>query len=171
VQQNGTLGPISVQNSNGTTPFGFEFGDRDTLIVSEAFAGAANASAVSSYRLGGNGVLTVITGSAPTHQTAACWIATTPAGDYTYTTNTGSGSVTGYALDSGGVLTELTPTAVLQSGSSPIDAAFDRRGDVLYVLDAGRDEVVALQRNAAGQLTALPVAWAVPNGSAGLLVR
>jgi putative transposase len=80
VAPNGTLGAIMANASHGTTPFGFEFSDADTLIVSEAFGGAVDASAVSSYHLAPTGALTVVTGSAPTHQTAACWIATTPPG-------------------------------------------------------------------------------------------
>src|SRR4029450_5710014 len=35
--------------SNGTTPFGFAFNNAGTLVVSEAFGGAAGASAGSSY--------------------------------------------------------------------------------------------------------------------------
>jgi 6-phosphogluconolactonase len=174
VHPNGTLGSISVHDSHGMTPFGFEFTDSNTLVVSEAFGGAVNASAVSSYQFSSGGALTVVSGSVPTHQTAACWIATTPQGDFTYTTNTGSGSISGYAVGTTGTLTELTgngQTGVLAKGSSPIDAAFDKKGNVLFVLDSGRDEVVAFHRDAAGQLHALPVAWPLPDGAAGLVVR
>jgi hypothetical protein len=50
-----------VQDSAGTTPFGFAFGKRGQLPVSEAFGGAADASATSSCRLGSDGILTVNT--------------------------------------------------------------------------------------------------------------
>ena len=173
VQQDGTLGPISVQDSNGDTPFGFEFDKHGTLIVSEAFDGTPDASAVSSYELDASGDLTVITGSAPTHQTAACWIATTPGGSFTYSTNTGSGSISGFSVNPAGTLTELDAngqTGLLGPGGAPIDAAFGPLGHVLFVLDSGHDEVTAFWRDATGSLTALPVAWQLPNGAAGLVV-
>ncbi|MDH5725483.1 MAG: lactonase family protein, partial [Nitrospira sp.] len=55
------VGPAS-QPSSGVTPFGFSFNKRGVLIVSEAFGGAPNASAVSSYTLK-NGELSLRSGS------------------------------------------------------------------------------------------------------------
>ena len=82
----------NVQVSNGMTPFGFAFDRRDHLIVSEAFGGAANASALSSYEVdGGIYPLEVVSGSVATHQTAACWVVVSRNGRFAYTTNTGSG--------------------------------------------------------------------------------
>src|SRR4029453_14682971 len=46
--------------SNGMTPFGFAFNNGGTLVVSEAFSGAPNQSAVSSYSASDDGVLNVI---------------------------------------------------------------------------------------------------------------
>jgi 6-phosphogluconolactonase (cycloisomerase 2 family) len=174
VRRDGTLGDRMVEDSAGTTPFGFEFGGRGTLIVSEAFANAPNASAVSSYALGPDGSLKVISASVPTQQTAACWIAITPGNRFAYSTNTGSGSVTGFEVGGGGTLTSLTAngrTGVLPAGSAPIDADFDRSGRVLFVLDSGRDEITAFAREADGRLTPLSVAWSLPDGAAGLIAR
>src|SRR5688500_5914835 len=78
----------NAQPSAGQTPFGFAFDRRGRLIVSEAFGGAPDASALSSYSLGGNGTITPITASAETTETAACWVVVTKDGRYTYTTNT-----------------------------------------------------------------------------------
>jgi hypothetical protein len=50
VNPDGTPGTASTQPSAGPTPFGFAFDKRGTLIVSEAFGGAADASVLSSYR-------------------------------------------------------------------------------------------------------------------------
>src|SRR5439155_6480370 len=77
-------GPVT-HPSSGMTPFGFAFNERGTLIVSEAFGGAANASAVSSYRLDRRGGLEVVSGSVPTTQTSACWLAVHRSGRYAYT--------------------------------------------------------------------------------------
>ena len=68
-------GPVS-HPSNGVTPFGFSFNKRGVLIVSEAFGGTANASAVSSYALR-KGALTLLSGSVPDFQSAVCWIVVT----------------------------------------------------------------------------------------------
>jgi 6-phosphogluconolactonase (cycloisomerase 2 family) len=86
-------GPL-VHPSAGATPFGFGFDKRDHLIVSEAFGGAVDQSAVSSYELD-DGEIEPITPSAQTTQTAASWSVDTKDGRYTYTTKTGSGSISG----------------------------------------------------------------------------
>src|SRR6185436_17653840 len=90
-------GPVTTQAS-GVTPFGFAFTNNGTLIVSEAFGGAADASAVSSYSAGAGNSWSVVSGSVPTTETSACWIAVTNNGRYAYTTNAASGTITGYAV-------------------------------------------------------------------------
>lgn len=64
-------GPPVSNSSSGQTPFGFAFEQRNNLIVSEAFGGAPNASAVSSYTAAVGGVLNVVRESVPDFQTAA----------------------------------------------------------------------------------------------------
>jgi 6-phosphogluconolactonase (cycloisomerase 2 family) len=122
----GMAGDGLFQPSEGMTPFGFGFG-RDALIVSEAFGGAIGASAVSSYSIGPTGILQAISPSVPTEQTAACWIAVTRNERFAYTTNTGSGSVSGYFIrPNNGQLFPLTPGGVTGStgmNTAPIDAA------------------------------------------------
>ncbi|OGU00732.1 MAG: hypothetical protein A2W29_12855, partial [Gemmatimonadetes bacterium RBG_16_66_8] len=128
--------------SEGMTPFGFTFAGRNTLVVSEAFGGAADASATSSYILSG-GTLTPVSSSVGTTETAACWAVATRNGLYAYVTNTGSGSVTGYALERDGSLTLLDGdgvTGVTGPGSSPVDAAFSVN-DYLYVLNAAAHSI------------------------------
>src|SRR5215208_4947678 len=66
-------GPVA-NPSNGVTPFGFEFNNRGQLVVSEAFGGAPNQSAVSSYTASPGGALSVVSGSVPNFQTASCWV-------------------------------------------------------------------------------------------------
>ena len=102
VGRNGLPGAARIYRSNGATPFGFAFGKRDHLLVSEAFGGAPNASAVSSYRISDDGQLGIISASVPTTETAACWVAVTPNGRFAYVTNTASGTVSGYPSTSTG---------------------------------------------------------------------
>lgn len=162
------------QPSHGQTPFGFAFSPFgiNRLIVSEAFGGAPDASAVSSYELRANGTLRVIDGSDPTGQTAACWIAITPHGRFVYTTNTGSGTVTGYLLGFDGQLTRIGSGVLAGApGRSPIDAATDRHGFNLYVLNAGTDTIAAYTIQTDGTLVPVGPAPSVPDGATGLIAR
>lgn len=61
----GVAGPPTSYASAGLTPFGFGFGLRDQLFVSEAAGAPAGLSAASSYQLNADGSLTTVTGSAP----------------------------------------------------------------------------------------------------------
>lgn len=174
VQRDGTLGPRTAFPSAGATPFGFLFSQRGVLVVSEAAGGMPNASTTSTYRLRNDGTLVPLTSALATDQSAACWIAIPRGGDFAYTTNTGSASLTGYSLFGPGFLARLDAsgrTGELATGGAPIDAEFDRSGRLLYVLDSGNDEVVAFARRRDGQLVRLPWVMATPDGAAGLLAR
>ena len=80
VSASGVASPAHVSDSAGATPFGFEFDPAGRLIVSEAFGGAPDASAVSSYALGANRKAELIDGPIATTETAACWLVVTDNG-------------------------------------------------------------------------------------------
>ena len=162
-------GPATF-TSAGTTPFGFAFAG-DNLVVSEAFGGAVNQSAASSYRVSRNGRLEVVSASAPTFQTAACWVGVTPNGKYAYTANAGSSSLTGYRVAEDGKLIPLNAdgrTGVIAPGSGPQDVSVSGNGRYLYVIDGrvGKISAFEIQRN--GQLVALEDAGGLPVGSVGI---
>lgn len=165
------MGPMA-QPSSGPTPFGFAFHPvLNRLLISEAFGGMPNASALSSYEVHADGRLRVLDGSVPTRQTAACWVVTTPTGLHAYTTNAGSGTITGYRVDPAfGRLTRLNEDGVTagQAGRAPIDAAIDRTGRFFYVLNSGTDQINGYVIGADGSLTGLPGAMTVPDGATGL---
>ena len=166
-------GPV-VNASAGATPFGFSFDQRGRLFVSEAFGGAADASASSSYRLNRDGTLTLLSGSVGTTETAACWLIVTNSGRFAYVTNTGSGTVSGYAIAADGSLTLLDAdgrTGVIGAGSGPIDAAFDVASRFLYTLNAGTGSISAFAVLADGSLEPLAGATGLPAGAAGLAAR
>ena len=169
VEQHGLASSPTTHPSAGATPFGFAFSKRDTLVVSEAFGGAPNASAVSSYTLD-DGNVQVINPSVPTHQTAACWVVITANGKYAYTTNAGSGSISGYRLTEDGSLSLLNSdgqTGQTGPGSTPVDAALSRNSQFLYVLTAGAHAIVTFQIGSDGTLTPLNQV-VVPVGAAGI---
>ncbi len=174
VQPNGTLAAGNFQSSAGTTPFGFLFRDDGTLVVSEAAGGAAGASVASSYRIQPNGTLTTITSAAPTNQSAACWIAIPRNGLFAYTTNTGSGTLTGYAMNAAGALSILTPSGItgdLGAAARPLDFDFDPNGRFLFVLDSAADRIETFFRQQNGGLLRLPSSRNLVDGAAGLIVR
>ena len=174
VGNDGLASAPQIQTSAGVTPFGFAFTTSGLLIVSEAFGGAADGSAASSYTLDNAGVTRVVSPSVPTTETAACWFTITNNGKFAYTTNNGSGSITGYAINQGALerLDADGRTADTGAGSAPIDLAVSRNSQFLYVLNAGTETIGAFSVNVDGSLT--PVdggASGLPAGTFGLAVR
>jgi 6-phosphogluconolactonase len=156
--------------SSGSTPFGFSFGLRDQLFVSEAFGGAPEASAVSSYTANADGTLTLVSGSVATTETAACWVVVTRNGRFAYTTNTGSASISGYGISHNGRLTLLNADGrTAATGGGPIDLALSS-DDVLYSLDSGDHKIGAFRVEADGSLTPLG-SVAAPPAANGLAAR
>jgi 6-phosphogluconolactonase (cycloisomerase 2 family) len=174
VGEDGLAAGPNAQPSVGTTPFGFAFGKRDVLLVSEAFGGAPDASALSSYRLAADGSLQVISASVPTTETAACWVAVPNSGRLAFTSNTGSGSVSGFEVRPDGGLSRLDAdgrTGVTGPNSSPIDMAFSRDSRFLYVLSAGTHAIAAFSLGPHGSLSPLGAVGGLPAGANGLAAR
>src|SRR6266702_3665864 len=166
------VGPTVVPSA-GQTPFGFAFGKRNEVFVSDAFGGAANAGAVSSYVVAGNSLQT-ITGVANDNQSAPCWVVLTNDGRFAYTTNTGSGSVSGYKIGFNGGLRLINASGVTAStgaGSTPLDAAFSNDGRFLYVLTPGTNNIQGFSLGSGGSLTPLTQVTGSPSSASGLVAR
>jgi 6-phosphogluconolactonase (cycloisomerase 2 family) len=172
VGANGLVTGPNAQPSAGATPFGFAFSRRGTLVVSEAFGGGPDASALSSYRAGAGGVLSAISPSVGTTETAACWVVITGNGRFAYTSNTGSGTISGYRLSGAGALTLLDADGVTATTMAvPIDLALTRNDRFLYSLDSGAGAISAFRVKADGSLAALAGASGLPAGANGLAAR
>ena len=171
---NGDTGLASGPNSQasaGATPFGFAFDRRGHLIVSEAFGGAADQSAVSSYAVD-DGVIDPISPSVGTTETAACWIVVTKNGRFAYTTNTGSGSISGYRVRQGGALTLLDADGRTGlTGPGPIDMALTRSSRFLYSLNSGDGTISGFRVRADGGLAPIDGAGGLPLAATGLAAR
>lgn len=136
IDDQGRAGPPVTTDSNGPAPFGFTFAGNDLLIVSEL------SDAASSYRVGQDGTLTVVSGSVPTTESGACWIVTNGTTDpgYAYVSNTVSGTISGYLIDETGALSLLSAdghTAVALDSHALIDSSVGGDGRFLYVLTGG----------------------------------
>jgi 6-phosphogluconolactonase len=156
------------QPSAGQTPFGFAFDGRGHLIVSEAFGGAQDASAVSSYDVHG-GELEPVSPSVATTETAACWIVVTRNGRYAYTTNTGSNSISGYRIDRDGELELLDADGRTgETGATPLDMALAEGSRFLYSLNSGDGTISGFRVRADGGLVPIGGAGGLPAGASGL---
>ena len=169
VHHDGSIGEPIVTASAGLTPFGFAFDKRGNLLVSEAFGGAAGASAMSSYRFtqAAPAQPILVSASVGTTQSAACWVVVTPNGRYAYTTNTASGTISLYGVQRGGQLSLLQGIAA-SSGAGPIDAAISPNGSRLFVLNAGSDTISSFSVARDGTLGSPSNVGGVPDGANGL---
>lgn len=173
VNDDGTATAPQVFPSAGPTPFGFSFGKRQRLLVSEAVGGAADASSASAYQLNTDGTLTLIQGPVPTTETAACWLVVSKDGRFAYVTNTGSGSISGYRIGHDGALALLDAdgrTGETGPGTGPIDIAFSVNDHYLYVLNSnGSLSAFVVQKD--GGLAPLQTVGDVPASANGLAAQ
>lgn len=163
-------GPVS-HPSSGATPFGFAFSKRGDLVVSEA-NGAPGGSAASSYDVGGDGNVELVSGSVATNQGAACWVVITKNGRYAYTANAASGSISGFRIGRDGSLSLLNAdgrTGV--TGDNPSDMALSQSSQYLYVRIGRTGGIGAFAVQADGSLQLLAGASGLPANSAGLAAR
>jgi 6-phosphogluconolactonase (cycloisomerase 2 family) len=169
-----TTGKVVV-SSPGMTPFGADYDAIGHYILSEGHIGpnraaVPDASTVSSLSISSiTGAVSVITGSAPTTETAACWIQITPDGRFAYTTNTASGSITGFSIGADGTLTRLTAdgkTGVTGPATQPLDMAY--ANGYLYALTAGDGGIKIFRVEADGSLTSRTGVGGLPISVTGL---
>ncbi len=151
--------------SAGGTPFGFSFGHRDELFVSEA-AGSA-----SSYVIASDGSVTVASGAVLTHQGAPCWAVVTKNGKFGYTANAQGGSISGFAVANDGSISLIDAdgrTAVVGAGN--IDLALSGNSRYLYELDGNRS-ISGFRIEADGHLTSAGRTVTLPASTVGLVAR
>ncbi len=162
-----TAEPAVVNSSTGVTPFGFAFGRSGALLVSNANGGGASASSVSSYAVQRDGVVVAIDGPDATFQTSACWLVAT--GRYAYTANTGSASLTGFAVDGRGRVDILTPDGhSATAGRTPIDIDASDDGRFVYQLNGGDDSIGVFEVGRDGQLINRGFVTGLPATAVGL---
>lgn len=171
VRRDGTLSDARTLRSVGDTPFGFAFDSAGTLIVSDAFGGAAGAGALSSYRLDRGAAATVVSGPVADHQGAPCWVIVTRDGRFAYTSNTASGTISGYTVAANGGLSlfgDGGATARTGDGTKPIDMTLDDEGRLLYVLESGTSAIEAFRIGNDGSLSPAGNARGLPAHAVGV---
>ena len=106
--------------------------------------------------------------------TAACWIAVTNGGRFAYSANTGSGTISGFAIHQGG-LTLVDASGItgnVGAGTAPADLALSRDSKFLYVRAGGTNQIAIFGVGPDGSLSALS-GWVtgLPAGNSGLAAR
>ncbi len=154
VGDDGVVGSPVPQQSAGASPFGIRFGHEGVVVISEA------AGSVSSYRLGGDDTLDVISAAVPDFQKASCWISVTRSRRNAYVSNTGSGTLSSLSIGPEGEISLLKSIATSTAGP-PIDSTLSRDSRFLYVEESPLGEVQIFRVDAAdlvpiGEVTSLP---------------
>jgi 6-phosphogluconolactonase len=154
VQGDSTLSPMVVNPSAGPGAFSVSFAPSGAALVSETGPSTApNGSAISSYEITSNGVLTPISISVPTLGAANCWNVVTPDGRFVYVSNAGTSTISGFAIAKSGSLTALPGTVVGENpeGSGNLDIAVSSDGKFIYTLNsaAGAIGIFDIQKDGA----------------------
>jgi len=167
-----TLHRVGSFDSAGRTPFGFDVGNGNQIIVSEAMAGDPEAGAVSSYRVEDDGSLSWLQGTQPVFQTATCWVAVGGGGRYAYVSNTGSDNVSVLRVGFDGELDLLGRFGAVRTvGTTPLDVSISQDGLNFYVLNAGSGSINAFTILPNGRLERLGQMRGLPNSANGLAAR
>ena len=163
VNENGVAQPgVSVPSSGGT-PFGFVFGHDDIAIVSDA----AN-SALTSYKVLDSGAISLVTPALSNGGKAACWAAVPRNGKFAFSANSGSKTISSYAVSGDGRLALLN--AVAATINVPLDMAFTINSRFLYVRNAD-GTVTGFRLGADGSLTQVAIVGGLPSGAQGIAAR
>ena len=147
--------PIAAQ---GAGPFGAEFrpSNPSQLFVSNAHGGAGNGTVSVFLASGSTGQLAPI-GASPFAdlQTAPCWVEISHDGQFLFTVNTASGSISSYSINPDGSLVLLGSTPFGSAGAGAVDARLSPDGRTLLV-DGSKANVIASFAVNGGSLTELP---------------
>jgi 6-phosphogluconolactonase (cycloisomerase 2 family) len=162
VRPNGSLSDAPVVNAAATpAPFAFTFDSLGRLISAEA-----GVNAVTTYTLGADGTLSNPQ-SVGDGQAALCWIIGVN-GKF-YVANAGSGSISGYTVDSTGRPSLIGATGVVgHTEAGAIDMAASGDGKFLYAESGGAGTVDVFATNTDGTLTKLAVVGGLPAGLEGI---
>ena len=183
VSWNGLLAaaPGSPFTAQGLGPFGSEFRptNPNQVFVTNAHNGTGlngvGLGTVSAFKDSANGTLSSI-GSSPfaNLQIAPCWLVISHDGRYLFAVNTGSGTISSYAIGPGGALTLLGSTMVGAAGGvGAVDPGLSPDGRYLYVNETRIAKVGVFAVNG-GSLTELASSpTPVPAGAtpAGIVVN
>ena len=173
VQSDGTLSQPTITPDPIPGVFDVVFSPGGAaLIVQTGGASNANVSSVSSYLVQPDGTLLPVTASVPTLGNFTCWIALTPNGQFAFTSNTLSSSISGFAIGGSGAVTALPGTVVasLPTGSNNLDIAVSDDAKFVYTMNtgAGTIGIFAVQPNGSLRVIGFASGLSAQSGFEGL---
>lgn len=171
VQTDGTTsGPIT-RPSFRPTPFGFSFGDRDYVFITEANGGAQGVTA--SYRVNRDtGEVSDLVDSLDMGN-ATCWTVLSSDQTVGYATNTADGTLSLYTVNFNGTLDYFFNAATdtpIATGAGVRDAVLLQNNQFLFTLNNGAGQVRSFWVNRSGAISSRSTAT-IPNSATGLLAR
>jgi 6-phosphogluconolactonase (cycloisomerase 2 family) len=157
IRPDGTLGPVVVNHSVTPGVFATVFTPNGKLIVSENQPDGTDVSSISSYTINANGTITAISQSIHTFGDGNCWNAVTPNGKYVYVDNSGTSSVAGFTVGSGGTLAPIAGTILSSNpdGTTNLDMSISGDGKYLFTLNSGTGSVGVYSIQSGGTLNNL----------------
>jgi hypothetical protein len=169
------VNPAPVLASAGpTNPFGFDFDSRGGLFVSDDFNDATGLAAVSSFRIGDDGVLQPASENVQSGESGACWVLVSRNSRYAYVVDAVSSAISTYSIDPKSEKLRFLGSVPSQTNPTDIGASLD--GKFVYALNP--DETGYTPGITAysvdpktGMLTPLPGITGLPNTVDGLAVR
>ena len=159
--------------SSGATPYGFDFTENGTLVVTEAAGAQAGKASASSYALIGPAKLNPVSGPIGNTRSEVCWAVIGKDGRFVYVTNFGDGTISAYEITPDGSITLRDPVAARTYEGEPglRDEGLSEDGRFLYALHADRRRIFAWEVAEDGSLSAVGEADGLPATAAGLAVR
>ena len=193
VSADGTTDSVKTITSNNPTPFGAAFRGDNVLVVTEIDVitvngrrmGVQNASTMSSYALSG-GSLQTISSAVPSNRTGSCWVRFSRDGQFAYTGDTGSGTISIYKVAANGALSLAGFASSGGAFSAPLDLDVTPDGRFMYViipfgLIANSPPILPAPKNAGriqgfriesdGTLTPVATVGDLPFSMQGIVVR
>jgi DNA-binding beta-propeller fold protein YncE len=151
VDAQGAVGVPVISAAQQGLPFSVAITRHGQVLVADPATGSLGA-----YELDGYRQLTPLASPVPNGQRATCWVVS-DGGEFAYTVNTGSGTLSGYHVARDGTLALVSADGVsysLGATALPTDVTITRGGQYLYVLEGGVGRIAALGTDTTnGQLT------------------
>ncbi len=136
VGTNGLVTSARVWEIASLTPFALAFGNGGTVVTADANGDRMGEATASSHKVFTDGTLTFASRPVANGQTASCWVAVSPNGQWTYTANFLSQTLTGYRISDDGALTMLYANGVSAlTNAGTRDVGFTPDGRYLYALN------------------------------------
>lgn len=176
VKEDGLLKEMTTMSANNPTPLAVDFGHENLVAITEGNdighrVGSPNGATISTYRMTEDGSLKPISSAVHVNKTGTCWVRFTPDGRFAFTGDTGSGTVSSFAVSPDGELTLLGAANTGGLASVPIDLDITRDGKFLYVLASFSGAVEGFRIENDGSLTPVARAGGLPITIQGIVAR